>query len=237
MIPTMLLALLAHDFWIEPGTFTPGLGQRVGVRMMVGQDLLGDVVAIDPALVKQFVEPPRMSPPGLGIIGYESHPSPVELTGEKFNQYLKDEGLDSIPRQRPDAAVHELFSRCAKSLTLTGPVAPGQADRELGFRLELIAERSPYAMHEGDEIAFRLLWDKRPIAHTLVVAMSKADPAAKLSARSDAQGRVRFRLPHGGMWMVKAVHMIAAPAGINANWMSWWASETFEVPHAVTARK
>src|SRR3954451_21568150 len=56
MIPTLLIALLAHDFWIEPNSFTPTVGQIVKVRMLVGQDLLGDPVAIDPALVKHFVE-------------------------------------------------------------------------------------------------------------------------------------------------------------------------------------
>src|SRR3954454_1321472 len=237
MIPTLLIALLAHDFWIEPNSFTPAIGQMLKIRMLVGQDLMGDPVAIDPALVKQFVEPTRMAFPGLSIVGYESYPSPVEMNGEKFNGYLKDEGLDSIPRQPAAATVRELFARCAKSLILAGPAAPGQADRELGFTLELVAERNPYTMRDGDELALRLLYQKRPIGRVQVVAISKADPAMKLTARTDAQGRVRFRLPHSGMWMIKAVHMIPAPAGAKADWMSYWASLTFEVPNAVTARK
>ncbi len=34
--------LFAHDMWIEPTTFSPEAGQIVGVRLRVGQDLLGD---------------------------------------------------------------------------------------------------------------------------------------------------------------------------------------------------
>src|SRR3954452_8935995 len=34
--------LFAHDFWLEPTTFSPRTGQIVGVRLRVGQDLLGD---------------------------------------------------------------------------------------------------------------------------------------------------------------------------------------------------
>jgi hypothetical protein len=30
------------------------------------------------------------------------------------------------------------------------------------------------------------------------------------------------------MWLIKAVHMIPAPAGTNAEWQSYWASLTFE---------
>jgi hypothetical protein len=40
---------------------------------------------------------------------------------------------------------------------------------------------------------------------------------------------VRFRLRPGGMWLVKAVHMVPAPAGANADWASFWASLTFEM--------
>src|SRR5688572_33456707 len=47
--------LLAHDLWIEPTTFAPQPGQTVGVRLRVGQDLLGDPVPRDPALVNQFI--------------------------------------------------------------------------------------------------------------------------------------------------------------------------------------
>jgi uncharacterized GH25 family protein len=51
-----------------------------------------------------------------------------------------------------------------------------------------------------------------------------------LSARSDKDGRVRFRLPRAGMWMVKAVHMIAAQPDAQADWQSFWASLTFDLP-------
>lgn len=57
------------------------------------------------------------------------------------------------------------------------------------------------------------------------MALNRAD---KLSARSDRDGRVRLRLKPGGMWLVKAVHMVPAPAGSGADWASYWASLTFE---------
>jgi uncharacterized GH25 family protein len=75
----------------------------------------------------------------------------------------------------------------------------------------------------------RLTYENRPLAGALVVAMNRLHPAQKLAARTDRDGRVRFRLPAGGMWLVKAVHMIPAPAGTNAEWASYWASLTFEM--------
>ena len=106
--------LAAHDMWIEPTSFSPDVGKIVGVRLLVGQDLLGDPIARDPALIEQFVsvnstgrtpvagrdgaDPAgliRTTQPGLQIIGYRSHPSAVVLPPTTFNQYLKDEGLDA----------------------------------------------------------------------------------------------------------------------------------------------
>jgi uncharacterized GH25 family protein len=123
----------------------------------------------------------------------------------------------------------ELFSRAAKSLVLSGPASRSQADRALGFRLELIADENPYTLDVHQELPVRLLYEGRPLAGALVVAVNKKDPSAKLSVRSDAQGRVRFRLPRAGMWLIKAVHMTPAPAGSNADWESVWASLTFEL--------
>src|SRR6195256_5856892 len=102
--------LTAHDMWIEPATFSPQLGQIVSVRLRVGQDLLGDPLPRDPALVNQFIvedaegrkpvvgrtgaDPAgflRVATPGLLVVGYRSNPSTIELSAEKFNQYLKEE--------------------------------------------------------------------------------------------------------------------------------------------------
>src|SRR4051794_2419042 len=149
--------LFAHDFWLEPSTFSPQSGQIIGVKLRVGQDLLGDPVPRMAALVNQFVfddgggrkplvgregaDPAgllRVAEPGLLVIGYFSNPSAVELPAEKFNQYLRDEGLDGIValrarRNQTGAAGHEVFLRCAKSLVLSGPVSRLQRDRQLGF--------------------------------------------------------------------------------------------------------
>ena len=244
--------LLAHDMWIEPTTFTPKPGDIVGARLRVGQDFIGDPLRRDDALIDQFVvqaaagrkplvgrpgaDPAgllRVDASGLMVIGYRSHPSTVEQAAEKFNQYLKEEGLEAIAalraRRGETGGVRELFSRCAKSLVLSGPIQPGEGDRALGFTLELLAEKNPYTMAAGQELPVRLTYESRPLADALVVAINRTNPTEKLSARSDANGRVRFRLPHGGQWLMKAVHMIPARADAQADWESFWASLTFEI--------
>ena len=93
-----------------------------------------------------------------------------------------------------------------------------------------MAERNPYAIRAGQDLPVRLTYENRPLAGALVVAMNRVNPSEKLAARTDSDGRVRFRLRPGGMWLIKAVHMIPAPAGTNAEWASFWASLTFELP-------
>ena len=244
--------LFAHDMWIEPRPFRPATGDIVSVRLRVGQDLLGDPLPLDPALVNQFVvedgtgrrpvvrrdgaDPAglvRVATPGLLVVGYYSNPSAVELPAQKFDQYLKDEGLDAIAALRArrgdtGATVRELYSRCAKSLVLAGPPREEPGDRRLGFVLELVAERNPYALRAGQDLPVRLTYEDRPLAGALVVAMNRSGPAQKLAARTDREGRVRFQVPVGGMWLIKAVHMVPAPAGTNAEFTSFWASLTFE---------
>ena len=253
--------LFAHDMWIEPTTFAPDAGEIVGVRLRVGQDMLGDPIPRDPALLQQFVvddsegrkpvvgrdgsDPAgyvRAAAAGLLIVGYHSHPSSVELPAEKFNQYLKDEGLDSIAtlrtrRGQTGAAAREMFTRCAKSLVLSGPPSASQRDHALGFTLELVAERNPYALAPGQDLPVRLTYENRPLPGALVVAMNQSNPSERQAIRTDNDGRARFHIARSGMWLIKAVHMVEAPAGSKADWASYWASLTFALEAAPPQRR
>jgi len=249
----MSVPLAAHDMWIEPTTFFPHVGEIVSLKLRVGQDLLGDPLLLDPSLVNQFVvkdgegtrpvvrrdgrDPAglvRLAAPGVHVIGYRSNPSAIEIPADTFNRYLKEEGLDGVSAQRASrnetrAPAREIFSRCAKSLVFSGSIADAQGDRPLGFPLELVAERNPYGLRADQDLPLRLTYEDRPLAGALVVAINRVNPAEKLSARTDADGRVRFKLRRDGLWLIKAVHMVPAPQGAQAEWASYWASLTFEM--------
>lgn len=245
---------LAHDMWIEPAAFQAQPGRPVSLRLRVGQDLLGDPLPRDPSLIRQFIvedaagrrpvpgraggDPAGMilaSQPGVMVAGYRSNHSTVEQDVAKFDAYLKEEGLDTLPALRgwkaTGSTVAEVFSRCAKSLIAAGtPAADAPADRALGFTLELVAGNNPYSMRPGGEMPVRLTYESKPLAGALVVAINRMNPSAKVSARTDRDGRVRLKLDAGGMWLIKAVHLVPAPAGVKAEWESLWASLTFAIP-------
>ena len=245
--------LSAHDFWIEPTRFMADLGRVVGVKLRVGDDFhgepvprneaqIGDFVVVDATGRRQVIgrdgsDPAgllRVTSSGLMVIGYRSRPSPVTLPADKFTQYLKEEGLESIitARARSQASQREgreIFSRAAKSLVRSGAMAPGAGDRALGFPIELVAERNPYQMRVGHSLPVRLSYKGAPLAGVLVVAFNQRHPYQRQRVRSDQNGRVTFTIDEPGPWMVKAVHMVPAATGSDADWESFWASLTFEM--------
>ena len=247
-------AARAHDFWIEPSEFRPQPGTRVDLRLRVGEHFRGDPVPLNPLRVKDFVlvtgagsqpiagrlgaEPAgavEVGQAGIAVVGYRSLPQRVELAAADFERYLGTEGLEGVIRARAArgesaAPGREIFSRAAKALLAVGDGRPASGhDRVLGFTLELIPERSPYALGVGDELPVVLRYEGKPLAGALVMALH-ASGETLAAIRSDASGRVRVPLSRGGAWLVKAVHMVPAPAGTDADWESIWASLTFELP-------
>jgi uncharacterized GH25 family protein len=242
---------LAHDVWIEPSSFRPAVGERVTVALRVGQDLRGEPMPRIPALIERFIlkgasreipvigragaDPAGMTvvgEPGLQWIGYQSSAYPMTIEAQKFEAYLKEEGLERIIAERAKtgkqaAPGRERFYRCAKSL-LDVPKS-SETPAPLGFTLELQPRKNPYALHSGDALPLSLTFHGKPIANVLVVALRKDAPEKSVRARTDAAGRVTLRLDGAGFWLIKAVHMQAAPPGSGVDWESWWASMTLDL--------
>ena len=93
-----------------------------------------------------------------------------------------------------------------------------------------MAENNPYALAGGGDLPVRLLYEGKPLAGALVMALQRGRPGAVASVRSDSKGRATLKLDRPGLWLIKAVHMIPAPADAGADWESFWASLTFTLP-------
>ena len=232
----------AHDFWIEPSTFHPATGAMVTTTLLVGQQFTGDPIARDTSQIERFVvrdaagernvagfeghNPAgivRMENGTAAVVGYRSKPAFLSMPPEKFEQYLRDEGLDGVLATRTQRGEthqpsREIYSRCAKTLLGTADFS-----RPFGFRLELTPESMA-----ASRVVVRLDYESHPLTNALVIAMHRDDPSLRLRARTDAHGRATFALPKRGVWLIKSVHMIDAPPSSGAEWESLWASLTFE---------
>ncbi|MGE3180107.1 MAG: hypothetical protein AB7N71_00625 [Phycisphaerae bacterium] len=49
---------VAHEFWIEPSTFQPRVGEKVDVKLRVGEGFVGEPVVRNAARIERFVALP-----------------------------------------------------------------------------------------------------------------------------------------------------------------------------------
>jgi uncharacterized GH25 family protein len=247
---------LAHDFWIEPSSFRPATGELLNIGLRVGEHFVGEAVVRDPKRMERLVilsdgdpkpvpgvdgEDPagivRPDEPGVHIIGYRSKHSSIELEADKFEAYLREEGIESIIEERAKRGEsskpgREIYSRCAKSLIAVGGDSKGDHKRSLDFRLELFIEQNPYATRTADAFDVKLIFEGKPLSGTRVAAIHRDDGKRMISGRTDRDGLVRLTLERPGVWLIKSVHMFPAAEGKDADWQSLWASLTFELPEA-----
>jgi len=242
----------AHDFWVEPESFRPVAGAKVPLHLHVGADFKGDSALFNAEQFNRYIvngpsgdkpvdgrlgDDPAgsitIAGPGLYAVIYDSKKFEVSFDDfTKFADYLKDEGLErnlivAKARAGGGGRINEMYSRCAKAL-IAGPqgdAAP--ANHDFGCALELVAESNPF---KERDLRLRLLFRGKPVEGVLIQAFSKADPTSKIRIRTDKEGRVAIKLPKGGVWLVKAVHMIPQARFIRGDWESFWASLTFEAP-------
>ncbi len=248
---------MAHDFWVEPSDFRPAAGDKVSVWLRVGEDFTGTSQPLIPNWFTDYsVTGPAGQQPvqgmigddpaghfiatgkGSELIGYRSTRSFVQIDPPTFNNYLNKEGLDWVQTVREERGegeqdAREYYSRCAKALVRDRAAANGEGfDTELGYTLELIPLRDPYALAPGAALPVELRYLGRPIGDLLVVAFTAENPQAKQKIRTDGNGRAVLQLDTPGTWLIKSVHIIEVENDPDAEWESFWASLTFQLDAA-----
>jgi uncharacterized GH25 family protein len=243
---------LAHDFWIEPANFAPNAGDKVPLKLFVGQHFTGNSVLYLPEHFERYsafgadgAEQPvagnrgddpagtMVAGAGVNIVGFHSKKFEVSFDSlPEFEKYLADEGLErnlalAGKRWKLRSGILEVYSRCAKSFIKVGNPSGAWSDHVFGFPLELIATSSPYAA--ARKLQVQLLYRGKPLEAALVVAFNKHSPHEKVKVRTDQDGRATLPLARDGVWLVTSVHMIPAPLLSRADWESFWASLTFEL--------
>ncbi len=249
-------ASLAHDFWVRPASFRMGVGEQIQTRLFVGMDMQGEPRAFKKDRAKEFTitgastegKPVPMvsaeggepagtfvaSKPGLHVITYQSRESTIDLAPDKFDEYLREEGLEHIIAERDklgekSANGREAYARCATSMIVVGDATEGPWAKPRGLPIELVPVANPSASKPGDTLKFTLLRDGKPLKDAKVVARCEVTPKEPASARTDQNGVVEFKVGKAGVWMVTSVTMERAVGRTDVDWVSWWASLTFEV--------
>lgn len=250
IIGGFILPAHAHEFWLEPDDYTPTVGAKVSVSHVIGQNFKGTsypyvkdwferyivadadgerpidgVEGDDPAVALEFASG------GLRILAHQSTASTLTMeTFAEFEKYLVSVGLDHIvtlhrKQGKPETAIEERYARCAKTLISVGGAAG--SDRAVGLPLELIAEKNPYQLADGEALPVLLLSEGQPLGAATIVVFSKTKSAEILRVQTDRDGRALVPLAVGHTYLLNAVHMVATEPGDDAHWQSLWASLTF----------
>ncbi len=256
VVSVLCSAANAHEFWVEPASYTPAAGSAVRVELHHGERFRGECVPRRADLIERFImigpdgESPvvgrsgaaasyaRVTRPGLHVIAYHSRRMTNRLDADAFERYLHEEGLDQISVLRAERgesarAGREVYSRCAKALIAgdgdsgAGAGAGAAADTILGLPIEITLETNPGTLETDDPLVARVWFQGRPVAGVTVVAVSAEAPEKLLRGETDGEGRVQFTLPARGPWMLTTIQMVPAPPDIDADWESFWASLTF----------
>ena len=241
---------LAHDFWLDPSAWEFSISKPTTVTLRVGENFIGDSVPRYETGIERFsfvnargetkiAGINGQSPAGTiaprpsesAILLYRSRRTAIEIEPAKFESYLREEGLERIVTERAKRGesgkpAKEVFSRAAKAIVGKPDAASkGLVSKSHGLTLELIPLGDPRVRSRQGN-SFRLLYRGKPLEGALVVAFSKKNPRAKVSARTDRSGKVALSIDTSGEWIVKSVHMSRINENV-ADWESIWASLTF----------
>lgn len=249
--------LFAHEFWLMPSKFRAKVNEPIILTFYVGEDFTGEVWAkkaqrtlnlthylgktsndLTDLAIKNDSTDIMLSwkEEGTHVLTMESKNSVIALEAQKFNDYLKDDGIDNIYQLREkngdlDKPSRELYRRCAKTLIQIGSKTDKTFKKPTGMPLEIIPLQNPYASKIGDKMTVQVLFNGKPLVDKMIVTWHKTatTKTRQQKLRTNAKGEMTFALDQNGQWMVSLVHMIPLVNNPEGNYQSYWGNLTFEL--------
>ena len=248
----------AHQLFLMPSSFQVSPGERITVGIHNG-DAFPDSES-PPSLVRlkdvalhssklqynvtnvridgtRAIGDARIPGKGILILAARTLPNFIEMEADEFEKYLKEEGLSQIVtwrKERGESAKpgREIYSKYVKSLIRAGGSSDDTYAKQVGFAIELLPEKDPYAAKPGDRLPVRLLWRGKPASGIMVEAARAGDSGPAESqqvGRTDVDGRVNVYITKSGRWRLTAIAMERSADQQKSDLESFWASLTFEI--------
>ena len=132
-------------------------------------------------------------------------------------------------RGETDKPARERYTMFAKSILLAGQPNDGYK-RALGLPIEIVPEKDPYSVKNGESLPVQVLFKGAPAAGLAMMAALAGENAGKNQTvgKTDALGRIVIPVK-AGKWRLHTIHMERA-SDSEADWESFWATLTFEIP-------
>src|SRR6478736_141492 len=247
--------LMGHEFWLQPKKYRYKIGEQMNVDFMVGESFTGEFWDLKRHKVERLemyngagkkdllsdVKPNAgnnlgyiFSQEGTHLLALQSDAAYIELEAQKFNDYLKEDGLDDILDERKkanelDKPSKEYYTRFTKLLVQSGDKPDETYKRKVGLLLEIIPDKNPYALASGDHLQCLVLFEGKPSAHALVKVWSHIGNRVFLqNIYTENDGTIKFPISNKGPWMVSSVRMIHSEKDASI-YHSLWTSLVFGI--------
>lgn len=249
-------AASAHDFWVEPVSFSLEEPGSVEIDLFVGhgQDRSGWPVAphrivglrsLGPDGLRSHASgPDSLTPPlavdftspGAHLLFVETTNSFSELEAAKFDDYAKEEGIRPIEvdrsLNRKTGPGRELYSRRGKALIQVGCEPAGREvwQSEVGLTLELIPRVDPLIWQEGTPFPVEVRFHGKSIAGATLHVTNLEDDSMTFTAETENSGQADLSADlTEGKWLVHSVWSETAPNLLEgADYQTIFSSLTFD---------
>lgn len=237
---TLAASALAHDTWFEP---LPGgdLALSTGNRFPVGEIAVDDqyfarrgCVTADGAArslaKRRFTDLATVLIPQVPVqtCFVQLDAFDVELPPDKIAVYFKE----IRPSEAALAAWEALRARglpfrerYVKSARID--LGAGRSSARTGLAMDALRLEPEGSLKVGSEAVFQVLRDGVPLADQPIELVNERSPVG-LWHRTDAEGRIRARLPLPGRWLLRGTDL-RAPSGDPARFDSAFITYAFEV--------
>ncbi len=245
--------MFAHDLWLVPTeTGKPAIVRAISGSKFPKGDRAPDPAKFDKLIV---VQPDgtegklgangtegeagllRFSAdaPGVYAIGVATSPKLIELSADKFNEYLVSDGLPHIFLLRSkegslDRPAKDRYSKSPKALVRIGKGGKGDPSRPFGLPLEIVPLKDPFGMKSGDALKVRVLFRGKALPGCMLGWDHPGEGDLPIgTVRTDEKGEALVPIARSGLMTIRLTHM-TRPKVATYEWESFWTTLTFRVP-------
>jgi len=247
------IILSAHEFWLQPDKFMYNVGDEINIKLMVGEnfegeDWIGDSSKVQQLIIFQHDVQDDLSKnisgtgdslqfncyeEGNAMVAFSSKNSFLQLDAAKFNDYLKEDGLQNAIDYRQhhdemDSASREYYQRSVKTLIQIGSKSDNIFSKETNLPLDIIPLSNPYLIKKEKKLSVKIFFKKEILANALIKIWHHEDnKTEEKNLMTNERGEISFDVSPKGRWMVSTVKMEHLGNYEKANWQSYWGSLTW----------
>ncbi|MDP9099895.1 MAG: DUF4198 domain-containing protein [Verrucomicrobiota bacterium] len=245
-------AARAHDTWLIPDRFE--VAPKTAITLDLTSGMAFPKLEIGPKRERVQTAPCRLagrtfemtdisagpnslrlksdlSAVGVATFWVKLPPKSIDLKPAEVEEYLNEINAPASLRKQwaemEPKRWRELYSKHPKTFVRVGdPKADRSWAEPVGMALEIVPERDPTTLREGDELAVRVLKNGAPYADFSLNAVAAGETKGE-TRKTDSAGHVVFRLKKSGPWLLRGTDLRQSTKS-DADWESDFTTLTLE---------